>query len=125
MNALKKARQAHRAAVEALYEGRCTVTEYRPFTKPNKATGHHEVDVLSGRPCRLSFGAIPAAEQTGAGASVQQTVKLFIAPDVIIKPGSRITVTQNGVTTDYCRTGEPAVYSTHQEITLELWKGWT
>jgi hypothetical protein len=125
MNALQKARQAHREAVEMLYEGLCTITEYQAYTKPNKATGYHEVEVLTGRPCRLSFGTILAAEQTGTGASVQQTVKLFVAPEVDIKPGSKITVAQNGVTMDYCRTGEPAVYATHQEINLELWKGWT
>lgn len=113
-----------RQAVEKLYKGLCTVTEYQTYTKPNKATGYREVDVLTDQPCRLSFGTVPAAEQTGGGTTLQQTVKLFVAPDVIIKPGSKITVTQNGVTADYCRSGEPAVYATHQEITLELWRGW-
>lgn len=125
MNGLDKARLAHRSAVEMLYEGRCTVTEYQSYTKPNSATGHHEVVILADQPCRISFGTMPAAEQTDTGAALQQTVRLFIAPEVIIKPGSRITVTQNGVTKDYCQSGEPAVYATHQEINLELWKGWT
>lgn len=125
MNAFQKARQAHRTAVEMLYEGLCTVTEYQSYTKPNKATGCHEVDVLTDQPCRLSFGTIPAAEQTGNGTTLQQTATLFIAPEIIIQPGSKITVTQNDVTKDYGQSGEPAVYATHQEITLELWKGWT
>lgn len=124
MNALQKARQAHRMAVEALYEGMCTVTEYQAYAKPNKATAYHEVDVLTGQPCRLSFSTIPAAEPTESGTTLQQTVKLFIAPEINIKPGSKIVVTQNGVTADYCQSGEPAVYTSHQEITLELWKGW-
>lgn len=124
MNALQKARQAHRAAVEILYDGLCTITEYQTYTKPNKATAYHEVDVLTDQPCRLSFNTIPAAGQTGTGAALQQTVRLFIAPEINIKPGSRITVTQNGVTMAYCQSGEPAVYTSHQEITLELWKGW-
>lgn len=125
MNALREARAAHRKAVEFLYEGTCTVTEYREYQKPNMATGHHEVQVLTGQPCRLSFGTVPAAEQTDTGAALQQTAKLFISPEVKIKPGSKITVVQNGMTADYCRSGLPAVYTTHQEITLELWKGWT
>ena len=124
MNALQKARQAHRAATELLYEGFCTITEYQSYTKPNKATGYHEVSVLADQPCRLSFGTVLAVEQTATGATLQQTVKLFIAPEIDIKPGSRITVTQNGVTKDYCRSGEPAIYATHQEITLEIWEGW-
>lgn len=125
MSMLDKTRQAHRTAIEMLYEGRCTVTEYQAYTKPNNATGYREVVILADQPCRISFGTIPAAEQTDTGAALQQTVKLFIAPEVGIKPGSRITVTQNGVAGDYCQSGEPAVYMTHQEINLELWKGWT
>lgn len=125
MNVLERARAAHRKAVESLYDGNCTITEYREYQKPNMAAGHHEVQVLTGQPCRLSFGTAPEAEQTDTGAALQQTAKLFISPEVEIKPGSKITVVQNGVTEDYCRSGLPAVYATHQEITLELWKGWT
>ena len=38
------------------------------------------------------------------------------------KRTSKITVTQNGVTGDYARSGVPAVYVSHQEVTLELFK---
>lgn len=111
--------------VEDMILAYCTVTEYWEYQKTNMATGHHEVQVLTGQPCRLSFGTVPAAEQTDTGAALQQTVKLFISPKVEIKPGSKITVAQNGVTADYCRSGLRAVYTTHQEITLEIWEGWT
>ena len=53
-----------------------------------------------------------------------QSVTLYIDPSVDIPEGSKITVTQNGVTRDYERSGRPAVYSCHQEIPLELFKGW-
>jgi len=43
---------------------------------------------------------------------------------VDIPEGSKITVTQNGVTHDYERSGKPAVYSCHQEVPLELFKEW-
>lgn len=125
MTALEKARKAHRKAVEMLYEGHCTVTEYESYVKPNKATAHREVIALEDQPCRLSFSSFPAAEKGENAANKQQSIKLFLAPEVRVKPGSRITVTQNGVTQDYCRSGESAVYATHQEINLELWKGWT
>lgn len=59
-------------------------------------------------------------------ASIQtQTVKLFLKPEKIIEPGSKITVTQNGVTTDYASSGKPAVYETHQEVILELKEKWS
>ena len=53
-----------------------------------------------------------------------QTIKLFIAPEIDIKPGSKIDVTHLGVTTSYKRSGNPAVYHTHQEIMLELWENY-
>lgn len=49
---------------------------------------------------------------------------MFVSPDVTIKPGSMLTVAQNGVTTEYTSSGVPAVYPTHQEIILELSDKW-
>lgn len=57
-------------------------------------------------------------------ATVSQSVKLFISPDVVIKAGSKIIVTQHGRTTEYSNSGVPAVYPTHQEIMLTLFEGW-
>ena len=65
-----------------------------------------------------------AAVGSDTGAAVTQGVKLFIAPEAEVKSGSKITVTQNGVTTEYSASGEAAVYESHKEIMLELWKGW-
>ena len=53
-----------------------------------------------------------------------QTTTLFISPDVVIEPGSKIVVTQNGKTVAYKQSGEPALYNTHQEIILELFERW-
>ena len=57
-------------------------------------------------------------------AQVAQSVVLYIDPSVDIPEGSKITVTQNGVTRDYERSGKSAVYSCHQEVPLELFKEW-
>lgn len=124
MTALEKARRVHREAVELLYEGICTITIYESYLKPNKATGHRETIVLEDEPCRLSYSSAPAAEKTETGTGKQQSVKLFLAPEIAVTAGSKITVTQNGVTEDYCRSGQPAVYASHQEIELDLWEGW-
>ena len=53
-----------------------------------------------------------------------QRVVLYIDPSVDIPEGSKITVTQNGMTRDYERSGKSAVYSCHQEVPLELFKEW-
>ena len=115
-----------RKAIESLYSGKCTVTEYQKIKKKNKSTAFQEVVVLEDIPCRLSFKTINSTSQTDTAASaVGQVTKIFLAPEIRVKPGSKLTVTQNGVTTEYKSSGEPAFYSTHQEIIVELFKGWT
>lgn len=114
-----------RKAVESLYSGVCTITEHRKFQKENKSIGFKDVVVLDNQPCRLSFKTINNTSPTETAASaVIQITKVFLAPEIHVQAGSKITVTQNGVTTEYKSSGEPAIYSTHQVIVLELFKGW-
>ena len=112
-----------RRALEKGYNGTFTVTEHKEITKPNHTTGFSDVDVLVNQPCRLSFSSNPSVSD-GDVPVINQTVKLFFAPEINVKEGSKITVTQNGVTTEYKQSGTPAVYQTHTEILLELFRGW-
>ncbi|MCM1101929.1 MAG: hypothetical protein NC398_11160 [Acetatifactor muris] len=122
---MEKAQRAARKAIESTYAGVVTVFEYKKVTDPKTAlTDYQEVVVLENQPCSLSFEGIAAAVQTGAVATVSQAVKLFLSPDITIKPGSKLKVTQTGVTTEYKSSGVPAVYETHQEIMLELFERW-
>lgn len=119
---VKKARKA----LESLYGGTCNIIEHQKIKKANKSTGFQDVTVLENEPCRLSFKTITSTNPTDVGASaLKQTTTLFINPDVKIAPGSKIVVTQNNVTNEYKQSGEPALYDTHQEIILELFKGWS
>ena len=111
-----------RKALERGYEGRVTVIEQRKVTKPNHTTSFCDVEVLEDQPCRLSFSSIPPAANGENFSTLSQTVKLFVPPDIKIKEGSKVRVTQNGTTRDYKASGVPAEYSTHNEINLELWK---
>lgn len=114
-----------RAALESTYLGVCSVYEYGETTDPKThITTHGEKCILENRPCRISFGSLSAAAENSGAAAVEQSVKLFISPDVRINSGSKISVTQNGVTTEYAASGVPAVYPTHQEIMLKLFRGW-
>lgn len=115
---------AVRTAIESQYDGTCTITEHQKIQKENKSTGFQDVIVLQNQPCKLSFSKITNTNQTDTAASLIQTAKLLISPDISIKPGSKLTITQKGVTTDYKNSGEPARYDSHQEIVLELFKGW-
>lgn len=126
VSAIKTARKAARQALESTYDGVATVIEHKKVKdEKTKITSFEDVTVLEGQPCRLSFSKNTSVVQSDSAASVAQIIKLFISPDITIKPGSKITVIQNGVTTDYTYSGVPAIYATHQEIMLDLFKEWT
>ncbi len=122
---LTSAQKAARKAVESAYTGVCTVIEYHDvLDKKTGITRKSEITVIENQPCKISFEKQNASAQTDTAAALTQGVKLFVAPEIKIKPGSKIIVGQNGVTTAYSASGEPAVYFSHQEITLELFMGW-
>ena len=109
-----------RRAIERYYDKTCTVTEYKK-TKVNGVVSFAEVQVLVDIPCRLSYKTIASNNETDSVSQIHQVTKLFISPDVTIPTGSKITVGDVA----YSRSGVPAVYDTHQEIILELFKGWS
>ncbi len=114
---------AARKAIESQYDAKCDVVEKRP-KEVNNITKNIEEKVLIDKDCRVSFEDIYVNTETDTEAKKIQKIKLFIAPELDIKPGSKIVVTRKGRTTEYKNSGEPAIYDTHQEIILELWKGW-
>lgn len=106
-----------------LWTGKVTIYEYQDVTNPETfQTTHELVAVVTDEPCRVSFGSEQITSIEGGSPSIMQTIKLFIRSDLDIKPGSLIEVTQNNVTTKYRRASQSAVYSNHQEITLELYE---
>lgn len=112
-------------AVESLYDGRCTITEYQKVKKENKSTQFEEVVVLENQPCRMSHKNANPTNNTGTASAVTQTITVYLSPDIDVKPGSKMTITQNGVATVYKSSGKPSVYSSHQEVPLELFEGWS
>lgn len=115
---------AYQNALRYLWTGKCTVTVREAVTDPvTKITGFEEVVQYMDEPCRLSFGSSPATAG-GVAASVDQSIKLFLAPNVKVPPGSKITVTQNNFTGEYEQSSEPCVYTQHQEIALQKFSGW-
>lgn len=113
-----------RKAIENKYIGVCTVVEYQSVIDDDMTTTEKELIVAENQPCRLSFKTVEKTVQSDTTNALTQSVKLFIAPELEIKPGSKIIVTQAGRTTEYRNSGQPAIYDTHQEIILELYKEW-
>lgn len=120
-NAILQARKAHRKAIESQYEHTCNIKELQSLKDPiSKVTKKQEVTILENQPCRLSYSSVKSANKSESNATVQQTIKLFIAPEIEIKEGSRIIVIHEGITDEFKHSGIPAVYFSHQEVVLEL-----
>ncbi len=118
--------KSYAAAIKSLWQGKCTVT-VRNNDTTDENTGRvvvGAVDTYTDEPCRISFDTVNATQPENNAANIVQSITLFIDRAVVIPEGSKITVTQNGATAVYEKSGKPAVYSTHQEIPLEIFKGW-
>lgn len=107
-----------RKIIESTYTDTCTVVEQKK-DKVRGVVSTEEVKTLEHQPCRLSFEMSSPADETDAATTIAQTTKLFIAPEIEIKSGSKIVVERCGKTYSFTRSGVPAVYDTHQEIALE------
>lgn len=123
---LKQAQTAARAALEKYYyTDVCSVIQYQDVKDPKtKLTNKREVTVSENQPCKLSFKTITNATETETATGISQIVKSFIAPDIVIDPGSKIVIIHEGRTMSYSQSGVPAVYPTHQEISLTAFRGW-
>ncbi len=108
-----------RNLIEKNYRGKCTIIEKQKITKADNSIGFNDVTVYENEPCRVSFENITSSNETDSVNSISQTIKLFISPDLTIKPGSKVVVNQDNLQFVYQSTGIPAVYSTHQEILLK------
>lgn len=124
-NIIQKARAAHRAAVEMLYEDTCSIYERKPVRdEATKITKQQEVLVQESLPCKLSFESLDTTSMEDGAAKQTVSVKLFLTPDIPVREGSKLLIVHQGAETAYQRSGIPAVYATHQEVMLEPFERW-
>lgn len=116
---------AYKKAIQSLWKGMASITVLDGvLNTTNGRTEPQERVLASGLRCRISHTTVKSTESSEEAAVIAQSVTLYIAPSVEIPEGAKITVTQNGVTKDYVRSGKSAMYSCHQEVPLELFKEW-
>lgn len=114
-----------KALEERMWHGRATVKAWESYKDPvTKITKQGEVTKYTDLPCKLSHKTFSATSNTGAGAIITKEVKLSLGNEYDIPAGCKITVTQNGITEEYTRSGKAAVFRVHQEVPLELFKGY-
>lgn len=116
---------AQRRALEWLWTDRCSLVIQEEVTDPvTKLTAFVDIVKWQDQPCKLSFEARSTTSGDGV-ATVAGPVKVFLAPDLAIPAGSKLIITRpTGVSTAYDQSGQAGVFTSHQEIRLELFRGW-
>ena len=116
---------SYEQAIKSLWTGKCTVTVRESVTDETTGrTSTIERPLLDDVACRISYDKVQTTNPADGAARVVQAVTLITDAGLKIPPGSKITVTQNGVCGEYEMSGTPAVYSQHQEIPLKIFGGW-
>lgn len=112
-----------KAAQELMYNGTMTVYQQTPGQADSDGiTRHTSTAILTDQPCHISYNTIDSNNQENNAGNLHQEIVLYCDPDLTIPEGSKITVTQNGVTCDYQLSGKPAVFMSHQEIDLVVFR---
>lgn len=109
--------------VELMYIDRCNVISYENYEDINGITRYGEILKHENIPCHLTYSSISQANSNGKYAITSQVVKLYLAPDVVIKTGSLIEILGDGKNLRYKCSGKPTLTSSHQEIILEIEEG--
>lgn len=119
----------YRAAIEAWYTDRVTIYRYQAVKDPvTKETKLVPMPVYSDQACRISQKALAQNGQTEAQNDIRYETKLFIAPELEILQGDMLEATRGRITatgwepiaaTRKYTAGEPFIYPTHQEVSLE------
>lgn len=113
--------------LKKLWRDRCTIFVRQKVKDPTtKLTNFIEVPVINEEPCKLSIESVSAASG-GHVATVSQSVKLFLAPELEIPAGSKIVVTRQAPVPrefTYAQSGTPGLFTNHQEIALVPWRGY-
>ena len=118
---IEKARAMARVQIEKMYESTCSVWQFsRVYDKATHSTKMKKIALFENIPCHISYGISGAAKQTDTIAVIGQNVTLYLPPEYAVPAGSEITIDTRGRITKYESSGEPAVYQSHQEISLTL-----
>lgn len=111
--------------IKRLWTDTCDVIIREEITDPiSHLTSFQESIKYQNEPCRISYKNITSITDSDV-AKVQQITKLIIDSTLDIPPGCKIIVTHKGLVKEFTRSGEPAIYTNHQELILKLFKRWS
>lgn len=115
--------QAERRAIETTYEDIATVSRAVQQTGGDKITRAVPEMVYSDVICALSYSGSDKSKQTKAENQIDYDAVVFMAPELAVRPGDKVTVTRFGrdnpgsqIMLTFEVVGRPPVYATHQEV---------
>lgn len=116
--------------LDTLYSGFCDIYQYTDTKDSHSKVTSTSLSLIYEQvPCRASYynnsSNISSTKDQQFNSIKKQTIKLFINNQIIVTAGSIFEVTQNDKINKYKNSGEPAIYSSHQEIMLELFDEFT
>ena len=118
---IEKARARARVQIEKMYESTCSVWQFsQVYDKATHSTKMKKIALFENIPCHVSYGISGAAKQTDTISVIGQNITLYLPPEYAVPAGCEIIIEGQGRTTKYESSGEPAVYQSHQEISLTL-----
>lgn len=112
-------------ALRKLWNDTCNVyIQEKTINEINKRTEFVETLVIENEPCKLSFNSLNTVENINNAPSITQTITIFLDNELEIPSGSKIVVTRQNKQFVYKQSGQPRLFSNHQEIKLELFERW-
>lgn len=117
---LNKAFKQARKAIESLYDCKCTISGGKekvkdPITKETKLVPKIKYKDI---PCRISKQSLSKNNQTNTVNQIVYELKLFICPELDIKQGDVVEITNKFGEKETYKAGEGFKYNTHQEVLL-------
>lgn len=120
MSILSNLQAVAKPAIESFYTDTCKIIVRKRIVDETTHVSKQKEEIIGvDIPCRLSFSSSPSTNGNDAPGK-EQSIKLFLSPEIEVPEGSVIEVLKLGHKTKYHRSGTVARYVTHQEIILEL-----
>lgn len=114
--------------LEILWRDSMTVSVRAAYRRANGSESFRKKVIIRDAPCKISYSDAVAYNQTAQpdekANAVEQIVKVFCSPRYEIPAGSEIEISHNGRAIACRCSGQPAVFTDHQEIRVEVDDKW-
>lgn len=110
--------------INKMFDGVCSIKELEQQEDERGIMRQREKVAAGDVPCHLEIKSAGAVRNNGEGSRVEANGRLFLAADVEVKPGSIITVCQQGREYVFVSSSLAKVYRWHQEIEVCLPEMW-